>query len=173
MSCLEVNTSGQFPICKFFTFSVFHFWHQGFSFLCYQEELETTIHWILGVLKISGRAYEPSRQTHRSVSLRVWSMVGVPPFTYSRVRIIISIGSIRSGRLSASGLRPMRISLRRISKTWVGWQGLLPMSLSAYRRISLPDGWRLAWRWRFRSAARNRWISSRCCGGGRSSERRW
>ncbi len=25
MSCLEVNTSGQFPICKFFTFSLFHF----------------------------------------------------------------------------------------------------------------------------------------------------
>ena len=37
--------------------------------------------------------------------------------TRTYYHIIISIGSIRSGRLSASGRRPMRISLRRISKT--------------------------------------------------------
>ena len=191
MSCLEVNTSGQFSICKFFTFSVFHFWHQGFSFLCYQEELETIIHWILGVLKISGRAYEPSRQMHRwppvdsarvrqtrsmlrfaltmtlsSVSLRVWSMVGVLLSTCSRVPIIISTASIRSGWLSINGRRPMRISLRRISKTCVGWQGLRPTSLSASRRISPSAGWRLVWRWRFRRTEQSLLITLRCSEGG-------
>ena len=43
--------------------------------LCYQEELETTIHWILDVLKISGWDWEPSRQ------MRVW-----PPVDSARVR---------------------------------------------------------------------------------------
>ena len=49
------------------------------------------------------------RLTPVFASLIVWNMVGGQPFICSRVPIITSIGCLPSGRLSASGRRPMRI----------------------------------------------------------------
>ena len=157
---LLLNTFHKFEDgCNLFTPDIYVFL---LSFLCYQEELETTTHWILDVLKISGRAYEPNRQMQVFVSLRVWSMVGVLLSCCSRVPIVTSTGSIPSGWLSANGHRPGRIWQQRKSWTWAALRGLRPTSLSASHRISPSAGWRLVWRWRFRRTEQSLLITLRC-----------
>ena len=55
------------------------------------------------------KAYEPNRLTPVFASLRVWNMVGGPPFICSRVPIIINIGCLPSEQLSTGGRHLTRI----------------------------------------------------------------
>ena len=84
------------------------------------------------------------------------------PSTCSHELIIMSVGCLPSGRLSISGLRPMRIRRLGIFRMYVAWQVSLPMNQSVSPRISPSAGWWLVGRWPFKNVVWKGWMTSPC-----------